>query len=152
MSDKYKELLDAVHALDPFSADFNTANSINSKKPECNYHCKICGADVINVKHDNDCPVVKIRNILTEAEEKKCSEDQGYKLVYAPHRDELDKAIQIIERHRLSKLNAKAVIDYSGALESAIVDEVLYIKNASDKDVVIPLDKPFIKSPTDNGV
>ena len=45
--DKYKELLDAVHALDPFSADFNTANSINPKKPECNYHCKICGADVI---------------------------------------------------------------------------------------------------------
>ena len=77
MSDKYKELLDAVHALDPFSADFNTANSINSKKPECNYHCKICGADVINVKHDNDCPVVKIRNILTEALPASCLHNNG---------------------------------------------------------------------------
>lgn len=150
MSDKYKELLDAVHALNPFDDQFSIVESRSTVWGSCQ-HCEE-DSTMSASPHTPECPVTHLRNVLNEVEEKKCSEDQGYKLVYAPHRDELDKAIQIIERHRLSKLNAKAVIDYSGALESAIVDEVLYIKNASDKDVVIPLDKPFIKSPTDNGV
>ena len=152
MKDKYNTLLAAIHALDPFDDDFCTDEDGD---------CTSC--DMSHPKHVYDCPVTRLRNILSEAEDRFTTtkdslnaigfqDRESLYVTYSPHRDEVDRAIQIIERHRLSKLNAKAVIDCSGALESAIVDEVLYIKNASAKDVVIPLDKPFITSPTDNGV
>ena len=66
MSDKYKELLDAVHALDP-NKEFFTLRSNASGRTTCTY-CLLDNT-IYGPKHTAECPVTLLRNVLNEVEE-----------------------------------------------------------------------------------
>ena len=66
MSDKYKELLDAVHALDP-NKEFFTLRANTSGRTTCTY-CLLDNT-IYGPKHTTECPVTLLRNVLNEVEE-----------------------------------------------------------------------------------
>jgi hypothetical protein len=148
----HNTLLAAIHALEPFSNSFCTTNP-TEHAVQCEPFllvCDYCDAEshpADKIKHTPECPVTHLRNILKEARKPDATEiDYGLE----PLKQEgkcADPLMFCGISASYLKIDPRGVFDGVDIEDLSLelhTEDVITIKNVSDKDMVIPLSSPAL--------
>ena len=151
MSDKYKELLDAVHALDP-NKEFFTLRANASGRTTCTY-CLLDNT-IYGPKHTTECPVTLLRNVLNEVEEARIKS-----MVHVVDEPEVMITMEAVTQkiYGLAPLKQEGKcpdpLMFYGISDSYLkIDPRGVFDGVDIEDFSLELHTEYIKSPTDNGV